>query len=332
MTTTMDLTSIKGVRVGHAEAETALSGTTVILFDEPRPTACDARGGWPGGYDTESVGSGKAFYRKQAIFLTGGDIFGLAAASGVGRYLMEAHMASLKGGELPAVVGANIYDLDFARGVERVPYESLGYEACRSASSREVVQGNAGGGLGATVGKFLSGRSCSKGGVGSSARAVHSEITVGAICITNAVGNVFDPVTGRTIAGARRNANSAELDFVELTDVIPEYLSRAVSEEPKKATTICVVVTNAKLTHEQTGRLATVAHDGLARVLRPVHAMTDGDTVFAVSTEEVEFGGADENRSLLTLLGELVSQELSKAVLNSVRSAGSLNGVPGLRG
>jgi L-aminopeptidase/D-esterase-like protein len=327
-----DLTSIKGVRVGHAQNDAALSGTTAVLFDKPSTTACDARGGWPGGFDTESVAEGKAFYRKQAIFLTGGDVFGLEAGSGISRFLLEKGMAELRGGYLPAVVGANIYDLEFARGVEKLSYKDLGYAAAQNASSSPIAQGNAGGGLGATVGKFLSGMRCWKGGLGSSARKVYGEIRVGAICVTNAVGNVFDPETGRTIAGARQRSDSPAPDFVELTDAIPEYLSSLLSRSnEKRATTICVVVTNATLSHEQTVRLATVAHDGLARVIRPVHAMTDGDTVFAVSTEEVEFETRDENRSLVTLLGEIASQELSKAVLNSVRNASTLNGVPGLK-
>jgi L-aminopeptidase/D-esterase-like protein len=332
------LTSIKGVRVGHAEDKNAFSGTTVVLFDKPSVTACDARGGWPGTYDTNSVEVGKAFYRKRAIFLTGGDVFGLDAATGIRRFLLENNMATLNPGEMPGIVGANIYDLGFAKGVESVSYADLGYRACLSAASTPVAQGNFGAGIGATVGKLRSRRFCWKGGVGSTATKILNErIEVGAIVITNSIGNVFDPSTGKTIAGTRYKEDSAgEAEFCELVDIIPEYLKAVETSWKKrkeemiapKATTIGVVVTNAKLTHEETIKIAQMAHDGLARVIRPVHAMTDGDTLFAVSTGEVELDGG--GYALVDVIGELSAQQVSKAVLNSVLNAAPLGGIPGL--
>jgi L-aminopeptidase/D-esterase-like protein len=332
----MDLTlaSIRGVKVGHAEDREAHSGTTVVLFDSPSVTACEARGGWPGTYDTHSVDVGKAFYQKQAIFLTGGDIFGLDAATGIRKFLLEKKMATMKAGEMPAIVGANIYDLAFAKkSVENISYTDLGYNACTTASSKPIEQGNVGAGIGATVGKLRSKGFCWKGGTGSAAVRILNDIVVGAIVVTNSIGNIFDPSTGKTIAGTRLTRDD-KANFCELADIIPEYLhkSEKTKEEKEsyaevKATTIGVVVTNVALNHEQTIKVAQMAHDGLARAIRPVHAMTDGDTLFAVSTGEVEFGGG---HSLVDVVGEVSAQQVSKAVLNSVRYAAFLGGVPGL--
>ena len=109
------ITAIEGVKVGQAQDEVARTGCTVILFDKEADIACDARGGWTGTYDVDSVGVGKAFVRKHAIFLTGGDVFGFDVAIGIRRYLIERGIALPKGaGKLPAIVGANIYDVEFA--------------------------------------------------------------------------------------------------------------------------------------------------------------------------------------------------------------------------
>jgi L-aminopeptidase/D-esterase-like protein len=320
------ITSIRGVKVGHAEDKERFSGCTALLFDKPSTTACDPRGGWPGGYDTHSVEAGKTFYKKQAIFLTGGDIFGFDGAKGIRKFLLEQGLATTKVGEVPGIVGTNIYDISFSKNVSLIDYEGLAYLACKNASSSPVLQGNVGAGIGATVGKFLSSRLCWKGGLGTSVKRINDGIMVGALIVTNAVGNVFDPSNNRTIAGSRRNESSSP-DFCELTEIIPKYLSEKRKKE-KKATTIGIIVTNAQLDHEQVIRIAQAGHDGLARVIRPVHATTDGDTLFAASTGEIKWN-YDSTR-LVTLLCELVAQQVSKAVLNAVRNASTLNGVPGL--
>jgi L-aminopeptidase/D-esterase-like protein len=322
------LTSIHGVKVGHAEDRRRLSGCTVLLFQRPAVTACDPRGGWPGGYDTGSVEAGKTFYMKQAILLTGGDIFGFDAAAGIRRFLLEHKLASTEVGKVPGIVGTNIYDIGFSKDVTSINYEQLGYMACKNASSSPVTQGNVGAGIGATVGKFRSMNTCWKGGLGSSVQRINEEIMVGAVVVTNAVGNVFDPSDGRTIAGTRRRQTNAA-DFCELTEVIPEYLSTTRNKKRTRATSIGVIVTNAQMTHEQVIRVAQAGHDGLARVIRPVHATTDGDTMFAVSTNEIK--KTYDSTRMVTLISEVAAQEVSNSVLNAVRNALPLNGVPGLK-
>jgi L-aminopeptidase/D-esterase-like protein len=326
-----DITSIRGVKVGHGEDRKAMSGVTVVLLERPSVTACDARGGWPGSYDTASIEVGKTFYRKQAIFLTGGDVFGYDTGSGIRKFLVEKKIAGAVAGDMPEVVGTNIYDLSFAKHGESVDYAKLGYKACQSASSGRVKQGNVGVGLGATVGKLLAARYRWKGGLGTSASRILGDVIVGALVATNAVGNIFDPDTGRTIAGTRKPGTKGAT-FCEFEEVLPDYVRKSVRRKrDSRATTVGVVVTNLALTHEQAFKVAQMAHDGLARVIRPVHATTDGDTIFAVSTGEIapnlkEF----VDYKLLDAVGETSARQVSLAVLNAVRHASPLGGLPGL--
>src|SRR5208283_528315 len=109
------ITAVEGLRVGHAHDESARTGCSVVLLEPEADVACEARGGWPGTYDTHSIDVTKTFVKKHAIFLTGGDVFGFDVALGIRRYLVEKNLATLVGlGKLPGIVGANIYDQEFA--------------------------------------------------------------------------------------------------------------------------------------------------------------------------------------------------------------------------
>jgi L-aminopeptidase/D-esterase-like protein len=272
---------------------------------------------------------GKTFYRKQAVFLTGGDVFRYDEATGIRRYLLEHKLAGAREGEMPEIVGANIYDLSFAKHVESVNYSDLGYRACDSASSGPVEQGSVGAGLGATVGKLRGSRFCWKGGLGTSAVKAFGRVTVGAIIVTNAVGNIFNPETGKTIAGTRKDERK-DAPFLEMDSMVSSYL-RAPKRQKRKtrATTIGLVVTNLALDHEQTYKVAQMAHDGLARAIRPVHMTTDGDLIFAISTGEIE---ADFEHDYLAVdvVGAAAAQQVTRAVLSAVRNAKPLGGIPGL--
>jgi len=163
----------------------------------------DARGGWPGTYDTAASDLGKTFIERHALLLTGGDVYGFDAVRGIRRFLLEHKLASPKGGgAMPAIMGTNIYDLEFA-DIDGLDYTDFGYEACVDASTRPVAQGNVGAGTGATVGPFFGKTGGTKGGLGSSAARVGSW-TVGAAVVTNCVGNVYDPFENRTIGGTLR--------------------------------------------------------------------------------------------------------------------------------
>lgn len=323
------ITAIKGISVGHAEIRSKRTGCTILIFDHPAVTAVEARGGWPGTFDTDSIGPGKTFYKKHAIFLTGGDVFGLQCSAGIQKYLVEKGAASdRKAGFLPGVVGANIYDLNFGEDISRIAYSTLGYNACKQASARPVKQGNFGAGLGATVGKLRGMRFAMKGGVGSSVASLPFGIKVGALVVTNALGNVFE--RDLTIAGTRKSVQNQECSFVELEEITKDYVDTIEQQNPNKskATTIGIIVTDLKLSHEETLKVAEMSHDGLARCIRPAHATTDGDTLFCASTEEKH---VRMTSNLLDLVGHVAALQVQRSVISAVKNAQSLFGIPGLR-
>src|SRR5437762_2655240 len=242
------LTAIRGVRVGHAQDRRRRTGTTVVLLDPPAMAFADARGGWPGTYDTAASDLGKTFIDRHALLLTGGDVYGFDAVAGIRRFLLEKKLASpTGGGKMPGIMGTNIYDLGFADALG-LDYTSLGYAACANASTKPVPQGNVGAGMGATVGPFFGIKGGTKGGLGSSAAKV-GPWTVGAVVVTNCVGNVYDPFRNRTIGGTRDKRGHG---FLEMDDVLGDYVKHSTA---RFGTTIGTVGTDAPLDHEQLARL-----------------------------------------------------------------------------
>lgn len=315
------ITAVDGLFVGQREEPEARTGCTVVLFDKASPVAYEVRGGWPGTYDTDSTGTGKAFFMKHAIFLTGGDVFGFDCASGIRRFLVEKGVASDTSPErLPGVVGANIYDIGFA-DVQRASYRDLGYEACRAASQEPVKEGNHGAGIGATVAKLRGLKYGFKGGIGSCALKV-DDIVVGALVVTNALGNIFDFDSGAAIAASRREDGS----FATLDEAILEYSFG--KQDRNRATTLAVIATNVTLGHEYLTRFAQMASCGFALAIRPVHMMYDGDTIFAVSTARLTVDIPVQRAA--DLVGSLGAQAVARAIVRSVRKAETLAGVPGL--
>jgi L-aminopeptidase/D-esterase-like protein len=319
------ITAIDGIRVGQSISKKNHTGCTVLLLPHPSVTAVDARGGWPGTIDTDSVRAGKTFYRKHAIFLTGGDVYGLKCAFGIQRFLLDNRLASkYDPPNLPGVVGANIYDLEFGKSLDRVDYEKLGYEACLNSSSAAVTEGNQGAGLGATVGKLKGIHHSMKGGVGSSVTSIADRVKVGALVVTNAVGNIFG-MDGTTLAGTRKDRTNGE--FLDIEDIAEDYLTlKTMRRHSSRATTIGVIATDLELSHESAIKVAEMAHDGLARCIRPVHATTDGDTLFCVSTGKVKT--TKTSVDLITLIGHLASNQVQKSVLNAIARAEPLAGIP----
>jgi L-aminopeptidase/D-esterase-like protein len=253
------------------------------------------------------------------LVLSGGSAYGLDAASGVMQWLEErGHGLAVGAVRVPIVPAAVVFDLlvdDFARGSQRIrPDAQAGYQACVNASSAPVAQGNVGAGAGATVGK-MNGPDCAmKGGVGSAALMVNG-ITVAALVVCNALGDVVDPLTGQLLAGARRAPDSREL-----LDIRTAQLSGHVMPHVPIAsnTTIGVVATDAVLTKPQAQRLAQVAHDGLARSVRPVHTPLDGDTLFALGT------GTSGQAADMMLLSTLAAEVTAMAVVQAVKAATEL--------
>ncbi len=272
------ITDVRGIRVGHSTDRRAITGCTVVLPDMPVVAGVDVRGGAPGTRETDLMRPGNIVERVHAIVLAGGSAFGLEAATGVMRYLLE-HKRGYGFGRVvvPIVPAAILFDLGIGRP-DRWPGADAGYRAAASARTR-TEQGNVGAGIGATVGKALGPERAMKGGLGTASEQAHNGIVCGALAAVNAAGDVIDPSDGRIIAGARADDGSFA-DAVEVLRAGKLWRPEAASEN----TVLVVVATNGALTKEQANRLATVCHDGIARTVRPAHTPGDGDTVFALST------------------------------------------------
>jgi L-aminopeptidase/D-esterase-like protein len=317
------ITAVDGILIGNAQDTHALSGCTVALFERGEATVSLAvKGGWPGSYDTEVIHPSKTFVNKQAILLTGGDVFGFDAVIGIRRYLLERGIASpYVVGKVPNIAGTNIYDIGFSQ-LEKVNYPGLGYQACLAASADTVRQGNVGAGIGATVGKFGGLKHAMKGGLGSHVTTLPGNVTIGALVVVNAVGNVFDMATGKTIAGMRLPNGNGFMEF-------SEYSVKQIVWEGK-GTTIGIVATNVALSHEELLKVAEMADDGLARSIRPVHMTRDGDMLFAVSTSRIKKREDVSDHDLIDTIGHHGSEVVRLSVLNAVRAAETLRDLPGL--
>ena len=298
--TNQTLTAIEGITVGHATHLTARTGCTVILCPAGATAGVDVRGAAPGTRETEALRPGRLVQKVHAVLLTGGSAFGLDAAGGVVQYLEEQNVGFPAGPvRVPIVPAAVIFDL--AVGDPHVrPDREMGYQACLNATDDPVVMGTVGAGTGATVGK-APGVSSSPGGVGSACKYLDSGLIVAAIVVVNALGNVVDPRTGEIVAGRKENGS-----FVDITErLLDADLVQGTN------TTIGVVATNATLTPAEVHRVAEIAHDGMARAIRPAHTMFDGDTLFSIAT------GTHTGSSVNTV-GILAAEVVAEAIVNAV--------------
>ncbi len=309
----LTLCDVSGLSVGHHTDLAAYTGCTVVLCPPGTVGGVDVRGAAPGTRETDLLDPINTVPFVNAVLLSGGSAFGLDAASGVMRWLEErGRGVQIQEFCVPIVPGAVIFDLLLGQGHVR-PQSHDGYAACQAAQSITTVQGNVGAGTGATVGKVFGGELAMKGGLGSAALRV-GNLTVGALVVCNALGDVIDPQNGQIVAGARKTPHA-----LELLDTHAEQLKGRVTAplltQPGLNTTIGVVATDAQLSKVQAKRLAQVAHDGLARSIRPVHTPLDGDTLFALATGQVE---AEVD---MMLLSSLAAEVTAMAVLNAVRAA-----------
>ena len=294
------LTVIDGIQVGHATDLTARTGCTVILCPAGATAGIDVRGAAPGTRETESIRPGRLVQKAHAVLLTGGSAFGLDAASGVVQYLEEKDVGFPAGAvRVPIVPAAVIFDLGVGDAKVR-PDRQMGYQACLNATSEPIAMGNVGAGTGATVGK-APGVTPSLGGVGSACKHLDTGLIVSALIVVNALGNVVNPTTGEIIAGGKENGN-----FVDITERLLD-----ANVVPGTNTTIGVVATNATLSGAEATRVAEMAHDGLARAVRPSHTMFDGDVLFTLAT------GAHTGSSVNSI-GILAAEVVSEAIVRAV--------------
>ncbi len=263
------LTDVPGILVGNAEDKSGRTGCTVILCPAGAVPGVDVRGGNPGTQLTDAIRPGAKENPVRAVFLTGYSNFGLPAAGGMMRCLVEHVIA-----EAPVVPASVIYDLDFARGLNP-PDAALAYIACQAASTGPVTEGNVGAGAGATVGKFYG--SPMKGGLGTASLCIPGgPVVAAALAVVNPLGDVLDQ--GHIVVGALCPDGS----FVDQTRVMLDGIPSPLFNQTMN-TTIAVVATTARLTWTEASRVATLAQDGMARAISPVHTQWDGDTIFCLA-------------------------------------------------
>jgi len=320
------ITDVPGILVGHAQNDQALTGCTVILCEKGAVGGVDQRGGAPGTREVDALHPMHLVTKVHGVVLAGGSAFGLEAATGVMRYLEEkgvgfdTHIA-----KVPIVPSAILFDLGIGDPKVR-PDAAMGYLACQNASTEPPLEGNVGAGTGATVGKILGTGQCMKSGVGTASIEIGAGVIVGAIAAVNAFGDVIDPSTGQIIAGARsKDVGPLHIGapgyFADTLQVMQTLIGRtALGYGSRGNTVIGVVATNAKLDKEGANKVAQMAHDGLARTIRPAHTMLDGDTIFAIAT--------GDHAADVTIVGAYAAEVFAQAILRAVRSAKPVAGLP----
>lgn len=310
---------VPGILVGHdTDLENGTGCTVILCPPEGAVAGVDVRGPAPGTLGTDTLRTGRTVERVHGIVLTGGSAFGLASVDGAMRYLDEKNVGFSVGNmRVPIVAGAVIFDLTFGNPRVRPTSES-GYRAAQAATSSAIGEGNVGAGTGATVGKMLGMEHATKGGLGTASQKIANDVIVAAIVVVNAVGDVVDPRTGVILAGARNPNGSGWLDSGSAIKNAPPPAPPVAAN-----TTIGVVATNAALTKEQANIVAMMAHNGIARAIRPAHMLFDGDTLFVFS--------AGNARGDINAIGHTASEVVAEAIVRAVRAASSLHGVPSMK-
>jgi len=312
------ITDIKGIKVGHAQDFHGGTGCTVILCEKGAWAGVDVRGGAPASRETELLKPVNMVEQIHAVVFSGGSAYGLDAAAGVMAFLEEKGVGFDVGvGVVPIVCGASLFDLIVGDPKCR-PDKKMGYQACINAGDGPVAEGNVGAGTGATVGKFLGIERMMKSGLGTYALQV-GYLQVGAIAVVNALGDVVDVDTGQRIAGLLNEDCSGLSNTEEVMYAHYAHDKNIFSGN----TTLGCVVTNAKLIKTQANKLASIAHDGFARAIRPVHTMADGDTVFALATGEVEV--------MPDAVGALAAEVMARAINRAARTAEPAYGLKAAR-
>ena len=311
------LTDIPGIRVGHASNYDALTGCTVILCESGAVAGVDVRGSATG---TEEFGLFDPLHvtdRIHGVVFAGRSVFGLEAAAGVRRFLEHKGVGfETPFGRMPLVTGAILYDFGMGKTSVR-PTREMGESAAAAASDQAVAEGSVGAGTGATVGKVLGMKNAMKSGIGSWTVELHGGVRVAALAVVNALGDVRDPLTGKTLAGTRKTPASRE--FAGSAQLI---MNGTQAGFRGGNTTLVTVATNAALTKVQATKVAQLASLGMARSIDPVNTMSDGDVVIVLSIGTLKAG--------VDALGIAAAEAVSRAIVRGVTESKSLGGLPGL--
>lgn len=320
------ITDIPGIEVGQAQDEEALTGCTVILCRKGAVGGVDVRGSAPGTRETDLLNPINLVDKVHAVVLAGGSAFGLDAASGVMKYLAEQKIGyGLGASRVPIVPAAILFDLGLGKSA-RHPDPEMGYAAVSAAQAGPVAEGNVGAGTGATLGKIFGMAGAMKSGLGTASIEIGGGVVVGAIVAVNAFGDVLDPETGQIIAGARpAKLGPVKLGgsgpFADTLKVMQTLAGRTIlSLATGGNTVIAVVATNARFDKAQATKVAQMAHDGLARAVRPAHTMLDGDTIFALAT--------GQKKADVSIVGTYAAEVLAQAIVRAVQAAKPAGGLP----
>lgn len=314
----IEFTDIEGIKVGNYTHKEGATGCTVVICEKGATAGVDVRGGSPGTRETDLLNPQNLVDKIHAVVLSGGSAFGLDAASGVMKYLEERDIGfDVQVTKVPIVCSAVLFDLVVGDYKIR-PNMEMGYKACLNATNKECPNGNIGAGTGATVGKFLGLDRAMKGGLGSYAIQVE-KLKVGALVAVNALGDIVDSETGEVLAGLldedKKRIIGTESEMVKAYGQRKNVFSGN--------TTIGLIVTNGSLTKSEANKLASMAHNGYGRAIRPAHSIFDGDTIFTMATGQVN---ADIN-----VIGFLAAKAMEKAIVKAVKSADSAYGIKSYR-
>lgn len=322
------ITDVDGIEVGHFTDDRRPTGCTVILCRDGAIGGADVPGGNPGSRLTDMlqpIRNADESVKVEAVVLTGGSDYGLASAGGVERYLRERYFERHKSEphpepHVPIVPAAVIFDLFADQDWTIVPTAESGYKACQTASKGKIAEGCVGAGAGAAIGHW--GGNPTKSGLGTASfKVANTSVVVGAICAVNAVGDVYNPKTGKLVGGSRTADGK---HFAPILDRLRAG-EQVLLPPPGTHTTISCVATNASFDSAAMAKIAQMASAAHARVINPSWAPGDGDTVFALSTgtlkSPVEHGA----------IGAIAADVLKEAMLRAVVNATGRPGMPSYR-
>lgn len=309
-----NILDVKGLKVGQAQDNEALTGCTVVICEEGATCGVDVRGSAPGTRETDLLDPINMVQKVHAVVLSGGSAFGLESTCGVSKYLEEKNIGFDSGVcKVPIVTGAVLFDLVVGDHKVR-PDKEMGYKACLQASETELKQGNYGAGCGATVGKIKGQEYLMKGGIGSHSIKLDNGIVVAALIAVNAFGDIYED--GKVIAGVLNDDKTQLLNTYEIMK--KGFIKGGFSINN---TTIGIVATNAKLTKAQCKKISQMAHDGYAKSIFPIHTPHDGDTIFTMATGEID---VDND---VTLLGSLATEVVQESIIKAIKNAQSVKNI-----
>ncbi len=313
----INLMDIEGFKIGQATDDKGMTGCTVVLFDQVTPAGCEVRGGGPASRETPLLNPVADAAGIHAILLSGGSAFGLDAAGGVMKYLEERNIGFDVGvTKVPLVCQSCLFDLAIGDKYAR-PDEKMAYQACEKAGYQPIKEGNHGAGMGCTVGKYHGPQFAMKSGIGTYAVSL-GDVKVGALVAVNALGDIYDIDTNQAIAGALGEEGQLIADETEFFKA-----SYHIANMFNGNTTLGIIFTNAKLDKTALNKVSQMAHNGFGRAIRPVHTMADGDSIYAVSTGDVNGN--------VNLIGPMAAYVMGKAIGNAAKAAKSVAGLKAAR-